>query len=155
MNLRRKKFIEPRLQGRFLLLMLLAAGTGTLVQTVLFCIGLSSLATDLPHDGLMLRDALPRLLAINAVLALALTMPTFVMLGVASSFRVFGPLYRFRQFLTAVAEGRHPAPCRIRQDDELQDVCELLNRVTEPLRARQGDALRATKDAPDELLRAS
>jgi hypothetical protein len=37
-------------------------------------------------------------------------------------------------YLTELASGANPKPCRIRDGDELQDLCELMNRATEPLR---------------------
>lgn len=68
-------------------------------------------------------------------------------MGVASTHKIVGPLYRFRVYLTALARGESPEPCRIRKDDELQDLCELLNRATEPLRHVQRVPDAARKEA--------
>jgi hypothetical protein len=67
--------------------------------------------------------------------------PLTLLVGITSTHKVVGPLYRFRVYLTQLAAGERPAPCRIRQNDELQDLCELLNRATQPLRETKLAAL--------------
>jgi hypothetical protein len=72
--------------------------------------------------------------------------------GISATHKIVGRSNRFRIYLTELAAGEHPEPCRIRKDDELQDLCELLNRATEPLRRAQptptaADAPAATREA--------
>ncbi len=131
---RKKKIVNPRLQGRFLALLLTAAGASVLVHAGLMVWSLSSLATELPHDARRLQDAIPGTVVLSSLATLLAVVPLFLLLGIAGTFRVFGPLYRFRVFLGQVARGGHSEPCRIRQGDELQDICQLLNVVTEPAR---------------------
>jgi hypothetical protein len=45
--------------------------------------------------------------------------------------------------LKRVIEGQERGECRLRNGDELQDLCELINRATEPIRG-------AAKDGPAE-----
>jgi len=131
---REKRLVHPRLQGRLLLLLMAACGVSVLVHAALSAWALSSLAAELPNDGMRVRDALPGTLVLGSLTTLLLVLPLFLLLGLGGSFRVFGPLHRFRLFLEDVAEGRHPGPCEIRGDDELQELCRLLNAVTEPNR---------------------
>lgn len=143
MKKRKTKLINPRLQSRYLLLLLLCAGATVLTHTALLSFAMTGVASTLPSDGQVLVDALPQLLTTQALIALALLVPGFLILGVASSLRVFGPLYRFRAFLEAVVAGNHPEPCRLRENDELQDICDLLNEATAATRATQSEAASA------------
>jgi hypothetical protein len=131
---RKQKIVHPRLQGRFLTLLLTAAGASVLVHAGLMVWALSSLAAELPHDARRLQDAIPGTVVLSSLATLLAVVPLFLVLGISGTFRVFGPLYRFRVFLEQVARGKHREPCRIRSGDELQDICQLLNTVTEPMR---------------------
>jgi hypothetical protein len=74
--------------------------------------------------------------------------PFLLVVGLVTTFRFFGPLHRFRVYLARLARGDRPDACRIRREDELQDLCELLNRATAPLRADalgEGTAPEATR----------
>jgi hypothetical protein len=64
--------------------------------------------------------------------------------GVLSTFRIAGPIYRFEQYLRQVVKGEAEGPCRIRDGDELWDLCDLINQATAPLRMRHGE------DEPEE-----
>ena len=111
-----------------------------MVHAVLSAWALSRLAVAVPNDGEEIVSAIPGVLVRDSLITLGLTIPAFILLGMSASFRIFGPLYRFRAFLQAVAEGKHPERCRIREHDHLHDVCYLLNVVTEPIRKQQEKA---------------
>jgi hypothetical protein len=83
-------------------------------------------------------------LAILAV-TLCVLLPLAFAVGVAVTFRVAGPIYRFEQHLRVVAEGRDPGPCKIRKGDELQDFCDVLNAALG--RMRQSGAFSNPDDA--------
>lgn len=109
---------------------------------------------ELPHDSTLLMEQvnglLFRVLGISALVILPLTL----VVGILTTFRIAGPIYRFEKFLESVARGERPQACRLRNGDDLVDFCELLNRVTEPLRAPANDAAAAhadlTKNPPAE-----
>jgi nitrogen fixation/metabolism regulation signal transduction histidine kinase len=103
-------------------------------------------AAELPGDGHELRGGALGLLALGFLLSAVLVAPVLLLLGLAVTFRIVGPLHRFRTFLGRVERGECPPPCRIRQEDELHDLCELLNRATAPLRA--SDASTAEPERP-------
>lgn len=132
---RRKKLIEPRLQLRFSLIFLTSAALAALVQSITFSFLLMKIADRLPNDGLELKSRLTDVLGASFLVTLAILVPLTMAVGIAATHRVVGPLYRFRVYLTELAGGERPGPCRIREKDELQDLCALLNRATEPLRA--------------------
>lgn len=133
--MRKQKLVHPRLQGRLLTLVLAAAAASVAVHAAMSVWALSALAAELPSDGQHVRDALPGSVILSSLLTLLVVVPSFLLLGLAASARVFGPLHRFRAFLEQVARGERSEPCHIRGGDELQEMCALLNTVSEPLRS--------------------
>lgn len=131
---RKRTLIEPRIQWRFALIFLTTSALAVLVQTMVLCYLMLGIADRLTHDGVELKSHLPDVLAGSLFCTSVLLVPLTLAVGIKSSHKVVGPLYRFRVYLSELAAGEKPKPCCIRKDDELQDFCELLNRVTEPLR---------------------
>lgn len=132
---RSKKLIEPRIQIRFAVIFLAMAGLAAMVQSVVMANFLTRLAGEMPTDGLKLKTALPQVLTTSFLVTFCMLAPLMIIIGIRSTFKIVGPLYRFRVHLKSLLEGEQTEPCRIRKDDELQDFCSLLNQVTEPLRA--------------------
>ena len=141
---RRIKLILPRLQLRLTLTFLGFAALGFLVQFLLVLAGLPGLAAKLPNDSQPMLEGMQALLLRSFVISLLVFGPILFWVGVLSTFRLAGPIYRFRVFLGQVMRGEHPGECRIRKKDQLQDFCTLLNEVTAPLRAQSLD--------PDSIL---
>ena len=133
-NKRKRKFIEPRLQLKFVGLFLTTAVVGVAFQMVVLHFMLNRAATALPSDGGELLALIPRLMFDSFLITAGLLIPFTVLLGIRSTFTIVGPLYRFRVFLKQVGRRQQSEPCQIRKGDELQDLCALLNDVTEPLR---------------------
>jgi hypothetical protein len=131
---RRRKIIEPRLQLKFALMFFTTAGIALLVQAVMFSYMFDRAARSLENDGSALLSQLPVILRDCFLLTVVVLVPVTLVVGIQSTFRIVGPLYRFRVFLTSVMAGDQKDPCRIRAGDELHDFCDLLNRVTAPLR---------------------
>jgi len=144
---RKKKLIEPRIQKRFVLIFLSATALAILVQAMVVSHLLLRVADRLPNDGVELKAELLGTLASALTFTLLLLTPLTLIVGIASTHKVVGPLYRFRVYLTQLAAGERPQPCRIREDDELQDFCELLNRATEPLRRSDAPASSTSGEA--------
>jgi len=133
-NRRRKKLIEPRLQLRFSLAFLSTALVLVMVQAITISFLLQRIADGLPNDGMLLQSKLPGILLASFVVTLVLLAPLSLAIGVRMTFPIVGPMYRFRVFLRQIVNGENPGPCRIREGDELQDFCALLNEATAPLR---------------------
>jgi hypothetical protein len=138
MRRRRKKLVDPRLQWRFNFALLCVAGGSVLLQSVALAIGLLRMADELPHDGPVVVARIGGVILVNLILMAVLVVPLAITVGTILTFRVAGPLYRFRTFLDEVVSGARPADCQIRESDELHDFCDLLNRATAPLRAAEG-----------------
>ena len=80
----------------------------------------------------------------------ALFLPLVFAVGVLTTFRFAGPVYRFEQFLKNVIAGKAPADCRLRKGDHLQDFCQLLNQATAPLRVQEPSSVAEIQDV-DEI----
>ena len=131
------RLIRPRLQLRLILVFLGLSALSLLLQLSLFMTLLTRAAVELPHDGLLLLDELNGLLVAVFLISFAMLLPLTFLVGILSTHRFAGPLYRFERFLEEVASGSKPPACRLRKGDELQELCTLLNQVTEPLRRRE------------------
>lgn len=144
---RRNKLPYPRFQlrliGGFVALSLL----GLFLQVALLAGRMLQLAARLPSDGLLVQDDLTRQIVTALAISLGVILPVTLVVGVFMTFRWAGPLYRFHKHLREVAEGGVPGPCRLRDGDELQELCTLINEVTEPL--RQGLRTPAAEETAD------
>ena len=69
-----------------------------------------------------------------------LLLPATFAVGLLVTHRLIGPIYRFEKYLAQVIAGETREPCRIRKGDELVELCDLINRATEPVRERQATA---------------
>ena len=145
---RRIKLIRPRLQLRLILAFLGVTALALTLQFILFTSSLTRVAVELPQDGPLLIEQLPEHVLAVLLISAALVLPLTFFVGVLVTFRVAGPLYRFELFLKDVERGAKPADCRLRKGDELQDLCELLNRATAPL--RKGAASTNAQETPRE-----
>jgi hypothetical protein len=133
---RRKKLPLPRLQLRLIGAFTGLSALSLALQFVLVSGRLSSLAARLPTGGEYLVDALPGLLLGAAGLSVLVLLPLTAGLGVALTFRWAGPLYRLHVHLKQVVEGSAQGACRLREGDELQELCVLLNDALAAERAR-------------------
>ena len=144
---RRIKLILPglqlRLTGKFVGLAVLAMALQFLYFGRRLVVAMSEL-----HGGSGdLAAEVPGMLLETLQVSMLVIVPIMVGFGVIFTFRIAGPMYRFEQYLAAVARGEETAPCRIRQGDELWSTCEKINAAVEPLLRRNAE--RQEADARD------
>ena len=146
---RRIKLIQPRLQLKLVFASLGICLLGLLFECLFFAACLAELAVDLPQDGTIVLENIRPMLVRVALISCAGILPLVFIVGVLTTFRVAGPLYRIEMFLKAVARGEKPPDCHLRKGDELVELCEIVNLATAPLRrAAPEDAAREAKAAP-------
>jgi hypothetical protein len=133
---RRIKLIRPRLQLKLTMIFVGMSALALLLQYVLFLRIVSDLALKLPEDGLILLDEMSGFLTGVLMKSFALFLPVIFLVGILTTFRIAGPLYRFETYLRGLSRGEESEPCRIRKGDDLQDFCQVLNEATAPLRVR-------------------
>ncbi|MEM7307012.1 MAG: hypothetical protein AAF682_10100 [Planctomycetota bacterium] len=142
---RSRKLIKPRLQLRLTAVFLGISVLCFLLQLALVGQLLAAQAASMPSANIQLLDGLPMLLGKVLLISLGVFAPLLAGVGIAISFRIAGPVYNFERYLLRVAEGEETAPCTLREDDELKELCDIINEVTEPLRKRNERALRTGK----------
>ena len=131
---RRIKLPKPGLQLRIVGSFAALAALGFLIQSLLLGMFLAETSARMPEGGSHLMAELPGLPIRLLLATLGLVLPLVFAVGVLITFRVAGPIYRFEQYLSSVARGEQLGPCRLRKGDELVELCEIVNRATEPLR---------------------
>ena len=147
------KLILPRLQLKLIVAFLCLSALTLLLQYILMLSVLSRAASELPHDGLLLLDGLGPMLGRIFLISVGVILPLTLFVGILATHRFAGPIYRFKVFLRQVIDGEAPPDCKLRKGDELQDVCELINQATAPLRGQAND-VEQSSSRPPELRRA-
>ena len=145
---RKIKLIKPRLQLRLTGVFLGLSGLGFLLQSLHVGLRLSEVAGRLPSDGTFLMGMLPRLPIEILLFSFGMLAPLTLAVGVLVTFRIAGPVYRFEKYLQEVKSGKQLGPCKLRDGDELQELCTLINEVTEPLRRERTFA--SSEEEPEE-----
>ncbi len=144
---RRRKLIKRGLQLRL---------TGLLAGISLLCFGLqllmvqlalSDAANALPSGNAALQGAIPGILWRTLLMSVLVFLPLIALVGVSATFRIAGPVYRFEQHLRSVAAGEQTGPCKIREGDELHELCDAINNAIEPLRARDTHSAQTSEAA--------
>lgn len=128
----KRLLILPRLQWRLVAAFLSAACISTVVQMLLLNMALTRLADEAPAARGPVLEASPDILWTQILLTFGLMVPLVIAVGLLETMRVAGPLHKFEQYLKEVVAGGRPAPCTLRLDDELQDLCRLINTATQP-----------------------
>jgi len=140
-NLRVRKLVRPRLQLRLTFSFVGLAFLALAFQFVLFTSVMSQTLEQAPgafsEQFVAVAGAYRRVFLIS----LGVVLPLTALVGVMTTSRIVGPLFNISRFLQRTLDGHRPEDCRLRSGDEYQDLAELANRVTAPLRGRAaGDA---------------
>jgi len=132
---RRFRLILPKVQWRLIGAMSAVAALALLVQFTLFVRGVLEIARQLPHDGELLITESASTLGLVLAVSLAVLFPILFFVAVTVSHRFCGPIYRFEKYLSAVIAGEERGECHLRTEDDLQELCGLINRATASARA--------------------
>lgn len=131
---RRVKLIDKPLQLQMIAAFLAVGVLAGLFQLTVMGNSMLTLSNSigLPAESMM--DFAPLYLSRTLVITLLLVVPATVGLGVRVTHHVAGPAYRMRMYLEEIARtGAPERPCKVRDKDELQDVCALLNDAIDAL----------------------
>ncbi len=133
---RLKKMILPGLQVRITLVFLSLACFAAFFQIYMINRSVLMVSEKLTVESEVLLGELPGILGVNLLLTLLVLVPLMVMVGVLTTHRIAGPIYRFHMHLREIANGGDPGTCRIRKGDELQELCVLINQAIEATRSK-------------------
>lgn len=137
MNRRKQKLVKSGLQLKLVSAFLAMAVVAALFQVVLLDVSLLNLTEDL---GVQTQEVMARFSALitrNLLVTLCVLIPFMLVFGVLVTHRIAGPVYKFERYLESVARGEDAGECRIREGDELQELCEQINRAVKALRGEQ------------------
>lgn len=131
---RRVKLILPRLQLTLVGWFLAVSIVGLLLQFLLLGAFLTRFAAAQPDVGGRLADQSMEMLLGALGISLLLIVPVTIGVGILTTFKIAGPIYRFERYFEELARGEWNGPCKIRQGDALQDTCDKLNAAVQALR---------------------
>jgi hypothetical protein len=131
---RKVKLIQPKLQVKLIGAFVGLSALALLLQFLLLGMSLSELAADLPEGGPLLASRVPEMLLSAVGVSMLLALPLIFGFGVLITHKIAGPVYRFEQYLEQIARGEEVGPCKIREGDEFQVLCEKLNEAIAKLR---------------------
>ena len=127
MDNRRLKLINAPLQIKLTLIFVGMAALSLLLQVGLFTQSLARIARELPNDGPVLWSKMSSILFGVFLTSTVAFLPVIFIVGILVTFRIAGPLHRFKLHLASIAAGQRPTHVVLRKGDELSDLCELLN----------------------------
>lgn len=130
---RTRKLIKASLQLRLTLIFVSLAVLSSIFVLLLVESVMSSALADAGIDTSNV-DVIGSL-AKAMVLTLMVLVPLMTVIGITVTHRIAGPVYRFETHLKEIANGGDPGPCRIRKNDELQELCSHLNEAVDELRS--------------------
>ena len=138
---------DPRLQYHSLMLPLAVAIT-TAVTLCALCVLLVGGIEEFIGDEEALKDAIARAQMHIALVVAAVVLVHIVLvvwLGLITSHRIAGPIYRIRKSLEEVAKGNMNVRIHLRKHDKLVEVADAFNAMMESLAAK------AAPDKPEEV----
>ena len=125
---RRISLIKPRFQLKLVSIFLCLATSCILLQFALLHVALTDLASA-ASDNAHFADEVSNVLWRHLFITLGLLVPLTLLVGILVTFRIAGPVYRMEQHLEAIARGDNPGPCRVRDGDEFQNLCDVMNQA--------------------------
>ena len=148
MQKRKKKLVLPHVQLKLVTGFFCCSALAVIVQSLVLHYFLAGLAEEIPKAQAEISMHVPRLLAMTILMTFALLAPLTLFIGINLSFPIVGPMRRFERFLLDTLDGKNPPDCSIRETDELQEFCRLINLVTKS--SRTGSAS-TDEPSPEDL----
>lgn len=124
---RKQKFVNKRLQFRFLGLCGLFVFVTLILQFVMTSYALNRVAMELPTEGALVLESLALVQARGLWITLGLLAPLVFSVGALFSHRIAGPLDRVERYFEGLARGEEVTPLRFRKNDELHEVATAIN----------------------------
>lgn len=130
MKRRSKKLIDRSLQLRLVGTFVAVGCVAVLFQVILMNQSILQLGRSLGDPGEQVLRMGPKVLLRTLLITTGVLVPVSLVIGILATHRIAGPAYRMRMYLEQVAqEGVPDYPCKVRDGDELQDLCERLNQT--------------------------
>ncbi len=137
---RKNRLPNPQFQLRWIGTILGYCALALIVQTLVVGAQVAQSAEEFAMAETNPLQLIHGILLRSLLLAAVLVLPCLAVMALKRTFVTAGPLYRFEQHLKQVAAGEWPGECRIREGDEHQNLCDLLNAALESARAMEPPA---------------
>ena len=162
---RRNYFVKKKFQSNFIIKFCLVILVGVAISTgLLFLFSQGSMTSSFQHSRLIIKSTavaiMPAAIYTNLItLGLITVAAIFVTLFV--SHKLAGPLFRFEKELREIGSGNLKNVIFLRKEDQITDMADELNKMTESLHGKVLDVrtsvedLQASlsgKDVPDEIV---
>jgi len=150
-NKRKSKLPKARLQFKIILTFLATAFLCTAFQYVLTTTTVMEIVREINSQEM--ESEITQIGLRTLFVSLVLLVPMTMAIGIVVTFRVAGPIKRFELYLRSIVAGANPGPCRIREGDELQELCHLINLAVETLRRggpQKSEDLKLEEGTPGE-----
>lgn len=134
---RKNRLPDPKFQLRWIGTILGYCALALIVQTLVVGAQVAQSAEDFAQAEANLLQLINGILIRSFLMAAVLVLPCLALMALKRTFVTAGPLYRFEQHLKQVAAGEWPGECRIREGDEHQNLCALINAALESARAME------------------
>jgi hypothetical protein len=134
---RRRKLIKPGLQLRLTAIFTGLCALSLLLQFILFQSALTSAALELPTDSARMLDLSQGIVLKVLAISFLACLPLTFLVGILTTFKLAGPIWRFETFLKAILRGEKPRDFTLRKGDHLNDLANLLVRATKDLREEE------------------
>jgi len=126
---RLQKLNKVGLQVKMILAFLLVSIVSALFQVYLLNRFALVLSQDLPTDGDLMLSKLPSMLLSSLALTFIVLVPATFLVGILITHRVAGPVHAIERYLQNFVRGEKQGPCTIRRNDELHELCGLVNQA--------------------------
>lgn len=127
---RRQKIVRPGMQLRLVGSFVGLAALALVLQFLVLGYRLSDTVQTMDGDSGELADAIPGVVLETLLFSCAMLLPVLFAFGILLTHRIAGPLHRFESYLGALARGEVDTPCKIREGDQLQELCDVINEVS-------------------------
>jgi hypothetical protein len=145
--MRISNLIRPGLQLRLAVWFACIGGLALVVQYYLVIISMSEYALKLPGDVDKNHALVSEAYHEVFFLSLVIVLPLAGMAGILATFRIAGPVHSITTFFENVLRGERTAACKLRKGDQLNDLCDLANEVSLPMREDNKARLEESEDS--------
>ncbi|OGW82834.1 MAG: hypothetical protein A2987_01975 [Omnitrophica bacterium RIFCSPLOWO2_01_FULL_45_10] len=139
------KGVQLRYVGLLLIVMFMTAALSSYViyYTTMMFMG-EKLANVYPQGRLV---SIINIFNFRILLSMVLITPLVVLIGIFASHKIAGPMFRIARTLRGMAAGDLTAPIVLRKGDELTDIADAINHISDTLRV----SLKNQKETIDKM----
>lgn len=145
---RKKKLVQPGFQLRLIGKFVGVAALALMLQFLLLGFLLSITAQGLEEGAAQVAQQIPAIILKTMAFSFLVLLPLLAGFGVLLTARIAGPVYRFEGYLRELALGEATGPCRLRDGDELQPLCDAINKVSDQVRLGSDEGQHAAQAHP-------